>query len=438
MFDTFRIVCLTKRVSSKRLPILHGTMFFAQTLNFYLLKATYNMFKIEDNQAVPAIEEKATNEKTTATERVDYKLLQDDLKGMLASMDSSGEAVPDTCLDARLRQGLVQAAKELGYTEYDPNTACTYKRIAYEDRDFLAGLSLRSNGKDAVIAWGDHVIVLDPEISMIDRKPFFFVPGNEDFSYGLSLLPRTLNFPISVSFDRDKLGKNHANTLISLETAGDFLPLLRVDGETASLAKIDGDFSFTILSKTSFERKDGKGLSVVLDVADCDHQRIWAPGEAEFWLSASYPMKAEKKGKVLTVIGLKGEVAEINIGQSVEKLHSLSEGSYSVVDYRFYDTEWGQKSSITLVINGKHREFSTACRGYLIESRLKTLPVISKECPAELIITGIKVEQKDRDGKPTEVRSAIVKFILDSDKNNPLLAAMMKKRNQEADNEIPF
>ena len=398
--------------------------------------------------AAPVSTEPVKTSAPAPQEPVDFKVLLDSLKAQLASFDSVGVAVPDNALDVRLRHGLVELAGALGYSTYDSQTCATFKRIIYKDkdkgdRDFLTGISLRSNGQHAIVQWGDHAIEIDDDTSLLDRNPLYFQPGSEDNNYSLVALPKTLKFPISIAFDREKLGKNHANKLMAAETVGDLKPLLKIEGDAQSLSKIEGDFTFTVKSKFEFDRKDGKGKSVLLLVADCEYPKLWAPGEAEFWLSTTYPLSASREGQKLTVIDTTGTVTEISIGRSVEKLNTLEPGTYKVVGYTFYETQWGERSSIDILIGGKPKSFGTQCKGYLIENRLKDKPEVSPEKPADLVITEIQTgSRKDRaTGTMLEFKSVICKFILDSDKSNPLMAAMMAKQQPAAipdSDEEPF
>lgn len=383
------------------------------------------------------------NDKTKSTsnptpEKIDSAALIEAFEGVIFSqLDEPMVLAPDAdILSPGLLKAVATAAELIGHNNYDASVTGTYEYLIFgkdnDKKDYLSGPSVVSDGIDCCIQWGDELVKIPSEQSLIDRKPFLFIPGDKDTYPSLILQPKGIKFPINLGLTTDtKEHKQRPSLMMECETFGDLRQYLRIAGKAKSVAKVENDTEFVItnllMSKPRKDKPEEKWASLSTNLEG--FEQIYAPDPVEFWETCMYPVQATKTDGLVSVVTADDKKQDFTLGMNLNKLGTLDLGTYKVVGYESFENKFKLnelKYLIKIEITNELGEvivekFATSSTKGLLDKRLHSNPVITLESPAELEIYSKTDKETNTGIKYTECG---VKFILASDKENPQVLAL--------------
>ena len=362
----------------------------------------------------------------------DFNALLAQYEAMCAGVFKQTTEIPDVGLAPELRECLIELARLIGYTDYNPETSKTLTFYVKGDQSRLIVPRMFAYGNTTCIKWtGDKVVVLDPSRSLIGDGLYMQTGKNAHVLVGTG----TINYKCQLMIRSDYATESFLqNSLIQYNTAASMGQLLmRGEPKIAWSDVKDADvIRFYNIEQRTPEPEPGKQAKTYTDILGSVNDipyTFWSAGEATQWPPIMAQLKAAAEGYLLVQ---KQGASFVVGGQTFTpkgrfvKLSDLDVGrTYPVLSYEIEPNgKFGLEVNLQVNVNGAE----VSVRGNkTIENLLNVEPnpEVSEKYPATLHI--IK-KRESKDGSKTYVDCDLE---LASLANDP---AMLFLKNLQAQN----
>lgn len=373
--------------------------------------------------------------KASTSAVVDQSSAKMNLTAMFEELDTQfqgvvveSQAISDSFLPADVQAALKAVADLVGFAEYGPEV-CTLFMSVRNGEKRMYGPSLKAHEGSAAIAWGKHVIPLDPAENLRSSK--YSITPTE---YGGRILVDASGYcmPIGISFESQWVKKDaftsFKNKMLTLGTAEEISGYLNRSEEIIKWSEVEDGATAEFHSLTAvYDREDPTKVKYFMALAMLNGTacRMYAPGDTAQWEGVEIgdnPLLLTKNGKVITDSA--GNTYEMKGGFKYSKMAELEMGvEYKVIGFSVDSGgEYGPKVLLDVVSGA---EMLKVNGNTFINKRLLTASpeTITESAPATLIVDSVT---PTKNGKS----KANCRLTLAADNESPML---QKLRQQQAE-----
>jgi len=272
-------------------------------------------------------------------------------KGAKVPVDS--QIIPLLEPSGSLLTGLAALADHIGFTEYDPDEIATF-RLSKSNKSadgpvYVNSVSICSNGTNACISWGGHMIPISNDQDLSDGQPFVTTYSSAEKEMIATYKQINIKLPMQLTKEaREDTGLDDA--FMSFETFEDILPYLRVNSQAGSFMKdtVEGDaFQIESLDHTWISDATQQWGGIL----STDHPELrsaYAIGESTDWEGKAFPVQAVRSGMFLDLTYADGTESTVSVG--MVKLTELKcKVKYKIVG--LIPPSNGRKSYVMIILN---------------------------------------------------------------------------------------
>lgn len=271
---------------------------------------------LETAESIPMIE---VSEEYTSESGLNLQQALDEFISL--TRNALGEQVVDLPCDKELFQaepfildGLVLLAEKLGLEGYDPEKVQTLRMSQNPETGniYINGISIMSDGKNAVINWGQDQIPLNDDQSVMDTT--FKLTSSANSGSVVTYRKMGMKFPVVFSPEaRDD--KQLQDKLIEVDTFGELKEYLRVAARIGNFRDVIDGSVLQITGLDAVGDRDDGSQYCILTTDYPDLVKAYAPtDDPDFWEGLEYPIQATREGQILHLKLVDGSEVSLAIG----------------------------------------------------------------------------------------------------------------------------